>query len=523
MLVESIPGYLASKIAFNLMCQQAETGFTFDVDKATSLVEHIKSEMKKLEEEVEPQLPPRGLKKTEQQFYTFPQLPFKKDGTISAHGQKFLERHGLTLIGVNHTEWQGKLIKIVGGEQLPDATAKMTLSNQVDLKDYLIEQGWKPTLWNLKKGSNGKPERDERGKPIQTTPKLQEMGKLCVNLEQLNGSLVKQVVKWLSYRNRLSVLENQTNEERGWLNNNRLAIDGRLSGASTGIAATHRQKHTVICNVPKADPSVLLGTEMRSLFKASDGMVLVGYDAAALEARVEAHYCYKYPGGEAYAYDLLEGDIHLKTAEKVFFKQIGHLIGKSDYNKDHPLVKPWRNKSKAIKYSSTYGASPAKVAQTIGIPESQGKEVYDAFWEAAEPLADLKERLTEYWETTGEKKWIKAIDGRKLYSRSKHSLVNLLFQSCGAIAMDYSGIFMDKWLGGIQVDSCGRPGYEYNGYWVYRLEFMHDEYVFECHPDIAPKIAEMGVKSIEQAGKFLKLRVPLTGEAKIGNTWASIH
>lgn len=119
------------------------------------------------------------------------------------------------------------------------------------------------------------------------------------------------------------------------------------------------------------------------------------------------------------------------------------------------------------------GASADKLAATIGVSKAEGKEVYDAFWQAAEPLALLKEKLTSYWEREGEKKWIKGIDGRKLFSRSQHSLVNLLFQSCGAIAMDYSAMFMDRWLGGVKLSPCGRPGYLYNGEWVYRLGYMH--------------------------------------------------
>lgn len=143
---------------------------------------------------------------------------------------------------------------------------------------------WKPTLYNYQKDSNGKPVRDQKGKLIPTSPKIQEAGKICPNLMEMEGDLVKLVVKWLSLRNRQSVLQ-------GWLSNPRLQMDGRIGAGRTGIAATHRQKHKVIVNVPKASEKVLLGKEFRSLFICEEGTKIAAGDAAALEGRVQGHYC----------------------------------------------------------------------------------------------------------------------------------------------------------------------------------------------------------------------------------------
>lgn len=51
--------------------------------------------------------------------------------------------------------------------------------------------------------------------------------------------------------------------------------------------------------------------------------------------------------------------------------------------------------------------------------------------------------MIAYWKKHGK---LIGIDGRPLFGRSPHSLVNLLFQSCGAIAMDYANAFMAKWI-----------------------------------------------------------------------------
>lgn len=52
----------------------------------------------------------------------------------------------------------------------------------------------------------------------------------------------------------------------------------------------------------------------------------------------------------------------------------------------------------------TYGAQAAKVAKTIGAPLEVGQQVFDAFWQAAEPLALLKKDLRRQWENQFQKK-----------------------------------------------------------------------------------------------------------------------
>ena len=72
-----------------------------------------------------------------------------------------------------------------------------------------------------------------------------------------------------------------------------------------------------------------------------------------------------------------------------------------------------------------------------------GERIFTAYWDAAAPLAALKEALTRYWETRGGKKFILGLDGRKIMTRSKHSLVNALFQSAGVICAKRSMVYQD--------------------------------------------------------------------------------
>ena len=523
--------WIAATIGFHRMQMQGVTGIGFDKGQAAGLVERIDEWMKEIEDEVEPQLPERPLNKGETDYWRIPAKPYNKAGELSASMLKWMEKTGAEV----HYFGGGFAGKIIADAQdykhvrLPDGsthpiiggtttktTGRMTLANQDDLKDWLIACGWKPTLWNFKSGPDGKPEKDSKGNPIKTSPKMQEQGRICPNLERMSGDLVRLVVKWLSVRNRKGVLE-------GWLSDTRLEFDGRLSAQSSGLAASHRQKHKVVCNVPKADPTVTLGKEMRSLFRAArPGYVFLGWDASGIEARVEAHYCHPLDGGPEYANELLNGDIHLKTVEGVYWDKVSHLYGTERWDKDDPEIKPWRSKAKNIRYASAYGAQPAKLASMLGIPLVEAKEVYEKFWSTAKPLAILKDRVTNAWEQNG-KRYIKAIDGRLLTARSKHSLVNLLFQSCGAIVMDYSLIYLDKALGGLTLDKHGSPCYSYKGRDVYRVCFYHDEAILEVPEELAEDLKPLVESTIPMAARHLKMRVPFAAEAKVGANWAEIH
>lgn len=384
-------------------------------------------------------------------------------------------------------------------------------------EDHIVS--WKPTLWNYKRGPDGKPMRDPKTRElIPTSPKMQEQGKICPNLEAMEGDLVKKIVKWLSLRNRLSVLT-------GWMSHERLEYDGRLPGRRSGIASTHRQKHAVICNVPKASEKVLYGKEFRSLFTVEDGMLLAAADAAALEGRVMGHYSWRYDDGET-ANEILNGDPHSKNA-KAFYGHLDELkqfdISSKDFDKDHPIFKPYRDRSKNGFYALLYGCAAPKLASTLGLPEKMGAEKLEAFWEANPAIKGLKDNLERYWERTGKKKYLPAIDGRILHTRKKSALLNTIFQSCGGIIMDYACCFMDMWLGDIYFDELRRPYYLYKGKVVRRVIYYHDEMSFECEKEVAEEVAQMIVQAIVKAGELLKLKVPLAGEGKVGYNWCETH
>lgn len=453
-----------------LYSAQAYTGVKFNVEKAKALVDRIDTEMAQIKSEVDPLLPPRPLKTSEESFYKIPAKPFKKSGELSSIMEKWLEKHNAELID-GHIHAYNNKVRMEAGKVLP-VKLPMEIEDNIELKQYFLDSGWKPheDFWNFKRGPDNKPVRDERGKYIKTTPKIQNAGTLCPNLLKLDGEIPKKLVKFLSLRNRKGVVE-------GWLSNWRVDFDGRLSAEISGYAPTSRVKHRTVVNVPKADPKVLLGCEMRDLFEVDKGYWYCGTDAAALENRTLSHYTFKFDGGK-FARMQTEGDPHSFNS----FAFFPHLHEKFDINnqenKENPEFKTWRNKAKTGAYLLAFGGGAAKLASSLGLSKQDGQEAYDNYWKMNEGLGKLKEAAEKYYSTKGMNKYIPGIDGRLISVRGKNVLLSCLGQGCGAVAMSYAACFMDSWLGEMYIDELGRPYYLYKGKVVKRVSMVHKHCAF---------------------------------------------
>ena len=254
------PSFRQMQKDYWLYSAQAHTGAKFHQERAKALVAHIEEKMAELKAQVDPELPPRPLKTAEQAFYKMPAKPYTKSGELSATMVKWLEKHSATLEdGI--VKAYGLEVPLQAGEVLP-VKLPMEIEDNTELKEWFLANGWKPheDFYNFKRDPDtGKPMRDDKGKIITTTPKIQHQGQICPNLLKIEGDIPKKVVKFLSYRNRKGVVE-------GWLSNWRLAFDGRISAEISGYAPTSRVRHRTVVNCPKADIKVLLGAEMRDLW-----------------------------------------------------------------------------------------------------------------------------------------------------------------------------------------------------------------------------------------------------------------
>ena len=130
--------FKAGQKAFYLMSCQELAGWKFDVDAATQLQSKISQMMEELRAEVEPQLPPRSLKKTEEKEYSMPAKPFKADGDLSAVMQKWISKHNASYDATTETVCAyGKTYKIIA-KQMLDVKLPMEMANQDQMKDWFL-------------------------------------------------------------------------------------------------------------------------------------------------------------------------------------------------------------------------------------------------------------------------------------------------------------------------------------------------------------------------------------------------
>ena len=83
-----------------MSCQEL-SGWKFDIELGKELVIKIEEMMEEIRAEVEPTLPPRKLKKTEEKDYKMPAKPFKKDGSLSSSMEKWITKHNAKLLENN--------------------------------------------------------------------------------------------------------------------------------------------------------------------------------------------------------------------------------------------------------------------------------------------------------------------------------------------------------------------------------------------------------------------------------------
>lgn len=582
------PFALEQRVA-DIITRQEHRGFAFNKKQAEDNIADLDQKMEERRLQAEPILPPKPATKGYLKAFIPPKLQFKKNGEPTSNILKFAEKHGGEIVKREEDYYLialGKefLLPISSEEPICDPTVPATLDDTTHIKDWLVGLGWSPSEYKdkdltLKSGTKIKktPEQLEKGikdyveqtlasnfcadrcEHLDCTPETLEWkirdriakGKgrglkvltnpsftkgqekdICPNLVELGEKFpyATQIVEYLTFKHRRNSIlgggaewdEDEEDYEKGYLA--AVRSDGRIpTPAATCDAATSRMKHRLVANIPRV--TSLYGHEMRNLFGVEVPYYFqIGYDFDSLEAKIESHYCWRYEA-EPHEYCnalLLEKphDVHSMMA-----KRISDVIGR----------KFDRGPAKNVKYGITYGAQAPKVAKTIGSDMYTGQLVYDAFWEAAKPLALLKERLHDFWVKTG-KKYILGIDGRKVPTRSPHAILNSLFQSGGVICAKRAMVIYDDLIEeeGLAVDFFVDDWK--NKSFVQQMIAYHDEAQLEVTRDLVEfkwfSKESLGWTQVDDEKEQEKIDKECVAkvnawkaeeEARTGKIWANVH
>jgi len=330
---------------------------------------------------------------------------------------------------------------------------EFNLGSRKQIGEYLTDFGWKPERFT------------PTGQPIVDEKTLSEI----THIHEANL-----IARFLLLQKRIAQIES-------WLE--ALQDDGRVhgfvipNGAITG-RMTHRNPN--MAQVPSS--SSPYGKECRSCWIVEEGNKLVGIDASGLELRMLAHYM----DDKEFINEIINGDIH--TANQKLAKLES------------------RDKAKTFIYALMYGAGDEKLGKVVGGNTSDGKRARQYFFDNKPEFKSLRDRV----QRASAKKYLKGIDGRKLYIRNSHAALNTLLQGAGAIVMKKALSLLDTKLKLNTID------YKF-------VANIHDEWQVEVKESQAHFVGLRAVEAIIEAGEYFNLRCPLDGEYKIGDNWSETH
>ena len=280
-----------------------------------------------------------------------------------------------------------------------------------------------------------------------------------------------------------------------------IADDGRIhTSFQNTVTATGRLSSTEP-NLQNIPVRTALGAEMRTMFGARPGWVLVDADYSQIELRLLAHMS----GDEAMIQAFRDGvDIHTVTASQVFGVSPDRVTG------------DMRRAAKAVNFGIVYGISPFSLSQDIHVSVAQAKsymEKYFAHYAGVRAYMDgvVEQGKSQGYVSTlyGRRRWLPELKSSNFNTRSfgERVALNMPIQGTAADIIKLAMIRVEHRLAqeGLQAQLVLQ---------------VHDELIVECPQAEADTVARLLTQEMEGVAQ---LAVPLTAEAKVGQTWAEAH
>ena len=456
---------------FRYLQLQESTGFTIDVEHLNGCIKTLDRWIDRINRSLLPHLPNivDVLETKKDGEYRYVAKPFKKDGTYSNSVLNWMQPGDTGSVG-------GPFTRI--------SCRPVDLNSTVEVKDFLLSQGWIPAKWNEKHGQ-------------QTSPNLSKDDPF----EGIQTALGRLVAKRIQCRQRRSVLE-------GWHGD--IREDSRLPTRVGGIATTGRLRHLGVVNIPSPHSRAFFAKQMRQCFIAQPGWTMVGCDSKGNQMRQLAGRM----GDDEFTQAVLHGNSENGT-------DLHSLNQKKSGAASRSLAKNF------FYGSILFGAGDAKTAQLLNTTKEKAKQIKATYMAGMPKLTALLEKLSQEWRLTAKqrfnKRWnrveyyngyIKGIDGRSILVAFEKDLLCYALQSDEAIQMGVAYVMIHK-----RAEQRGwRLGEDWN-----MLIWMHDEVQMECKPKIADELGQLACDAIRWAGEFLGMKCEHDGDYLIGENWFETH
>ena len=244
-----------------------------------------------------------------------------------------------------------------------------------------------------------------------------------------------------------------------------------------------------------------LGAQIRGMFVAAPGKVLVDADYSQIELRLLAHIS----GDEAMREAFRSGeDFHAVTASKVFNVPL------------QEVSSTLRSRAKAVNFGIVYGISAFSLSQDIGVFPHEARAYMDAYLEKYHGVRDYMKQVVEQAREQG---YVSTIYGRRrelpelkssnfnLRSFGERVALNMPIQGTAADIMKLAMVHVARALEEEKLEAR-------------LLLQVHDELIVECPEKEKERVGEILRREMEHAAE---LSVPLTVDVRSGHSWAEAH
>lgn len=280
-----------------------------------------------------------------------------------------------------------------------------------------------------------------------------------------------------------------------------IGVDGR-------VHTTYKQTETRTGRISSAEPNIQnipvrteLGREFRRFFVAEKGYKFVDADYSQIELRLLAHIS----DDETMIDAFRSGeDIHTITASQVF-------------NQPPEWVTPeMRSSAKAVNFGIVYGIGAFSLSKDIGVSVKQADEYIKAYLAKYRGVARYMDETPENAKKAG---YVTTMFGRRRYI-PELSMSNKNIQALG------KRIAMNTPIQGTAADIIKLAMVKVYARLKKELPEarlilqVHDELIVEAKECDAEKAAQILREEMENVAK---LSVPLTADAKIGDSWYEAH
>ena len=275
--------------------------------------------------------------------------------------------------------------------------------------------------------------------------------------------------------------------------NQTIAATGRLSSVDPNLQ-----------NIPVKGEG--MGSKIRQAFVAEKGYKLLSIDYSQIELRIVAHLAKDKKMLEVFKNNQ---DIHTKTAMEIF--------GVTAEN----ATKDMRRDAKTINFGILYGLSSFGLSSRIGEVSPGEAKAFIAKYFAAYPAVEqyieqVKLQVNEEGfvrNELGRMRRFPEIKSSQFFIRAaaERAAVNFPIQSLAADVIKVAMINIDRLL---------NPQPSTLNAECRMLLQVHDELVFEVREE---KVGEWAKKLIPLMENAIKLSVPVTVEAKVGNNWGEME